>query len=246
MDMYIDKIISPCMCEIPLRKKPARAFVRIEYKDGKLSMVGSIGPTYNGGCYAGGQCHEEIREGKPTDLWDEEMLQKLCDIWQKWHLNDLRPYCEHQKQLGWDKVAKQEVFIYHYTLTKDAIYKQYKAEQAAKEALKQGITWTPSEEQIMYANLKYSIATPEPLSGPLEPFYEPQKALWPGAAGAVEVNTLGWLNTEEHPEGLVGRPCPVCGYEYGTDWKTEPVPEDVIEWLFYLPEASVKHPYWAA
>ena len=35
---------------------------------------------------------DEIRNGSPTDEWTTEMLNKLCDIWDRWHLNDMRPY----------------------------------------------------------------------------------------------------------------------------------------------------------
>ena len=49
---------------------------------------------------------------------------------------------------------------------------------------------------------------------------------------------LGWLKPEEHPEGLLCRPCPVCGYRYGTSWVREQVPQDVIDWLFFLPESK--------
>ena len=44
---------------------------------------------------------------------------------------------------------------------------------------------------------------------------------------------LGWLKPEEHPEGLLCRPCPVCGYRYGTSWVREEVPQDVIDWLLF-------------
>lgn len=41
-------------------------------------------------------------------------------------------------------------------------------------------------------------------------------------------NLLGWVRPDEHPEGLMGRACPTCGYEYGTAWLYEPVPAEVI------------------
>ena len=43
--------------------------------------------------------------------------------------------------------------------------------------------------------------------------------------------------------GFLGRPCPVCGYKYGSAWQTEEVPKDVIEWLFDLPDTKIK-PAW--
>lgn len=44
-------------------------------------------------------------------------------------------------------------------------------------------------------------------------------------------NLLGWVRPAEHPSGLLGKPCPVCGYEYGTEWKTEELPDAVIEYI---------------
>jgi hypothetical protein len=41
-------------------------------------------------------------------------------------------------------------------------------------------------------------------------------------------NMLGWVRPEEHPEGLMTKPCPECGYPYGTAWLFEPLPEDVL------------------
>jgi hypothetical protein len=41
-------------------------------------------------------------------------------------------------------------------------------------------------------------------------------------------NMLGWVREEEHPDGLLGRPCPECGYRYGTAWQREEVPTGVL------------------
>ena len=32
--------------------------------------------------------------------------------------------------------------------------------------------------------------------------------------------TLGWLNDNEHPEEILSKPCPVCGYKYCSAWLT--------------------------
>lgn len=38
--------------------------------------------------------------------------------------------------------------------------------------------------------------------------------------------TLGWTTQEEHPDGILSRPCEVCGYKYGTAWKHHQIPEE--------------------
>jgi hypothetical protein len=56
-------------------------------------------------------------------------------------------------------------------------------------------------------------------------------------------NLLGWVRADEHPEGLMCRPCPECGYKYGTAWLSEPVPETVLAFLRNLPDAD-RTPSW--
>lgn len=229
------KIINPCMCEVYGGK--ARAFVEIEYNDGSLSIYGVIGPMGNGEARGScGQCVEEIRKGKPVKGWSQEMLNALCEIWDRWHLNDLRPFCKHQKALGWDVLAGERVTLYNYRLNHEAIKKKKEAEQAALTALRKGEIFRPTEEQAAYAMLPYSIKTYQVLPTEKLMIYEPKKPL-------SETKTLGWLRPEEHPDGILCKPCPVCGYKYGTLWKKEEVPKDVIDWLFSLPDTDVQ-PAW--
>lgn len=56
-----------------------------------------------------GQCVEEIRNGVPSEGWSSEMLMRLCDIWDEFHLNKIRPYCSHQKELGWAKQSMEKI-----------------------------------------------------------------------------------------------------------------------------------------
>ena len=89
------KIISPCLCKVYTssgNEATARAFCKIQFENGRLSITGVIGPLRSGG-YRGsaGQCVDEIREGCPCDEWTREMLDKFCSIWDEWHLNDMRP-----------------------------------------------------------------------------------------------------------------------------------------------------------
>jgi hypothetical protein len=38
-----------------------------------------------------------------------------------------------------------------------------------------------------------------------------------------------WVRKKEHPKGLLCAPCPECGYKYGTEWKREELPADIVE-----------------
>lgn len=238
------KIINPCSCEV--YRGTANAFVAIEYDKGggKLSLHGVIGPTPNGGCRGSvGQCVDEIRKGTPVDTWTPEMLNKLCDIWDRWHLNDMRPYCQHQKELGWDKIAGEKITQYHYLLTDEASKQKRAAEKAAMDALRRGETFTPSENQVFFACLDYGLDTFGVLGEDLAPHYQPRKSLYPGDSGPTETKMRGWVRFDESDLGILCKPCPVCGYKYGTSWLKEKVPQDVLDWLFALPETE-RRPAW--
>lgn len=230
------KIINPSICDTYYG--PKKAYAKIEYKDGNLSISGVIGPKSNGDCYgSAGQCMEEIVAGKPAAGWSEEMLQKFLEIWSRWHLNDMRPYCEHERELGWNEIAQKEVSLYHYTMTMETIKRKREAEEAALTALRNNKVFRPTKEQVKYATLPYSTTSHKELEGEGTRLYQPEKR------GAIETKKLGWLRPEEHPDGILARPCPVCGYGYGTAWRKEEVPGEVIDWLFSLP-ASDTAPAW--
>ena len=240
------KVISPCMCEVSKSRATslARAFCEIKYDDGKLIIRGVIGPMSNGGCKGScGQCTDAIRNGSPCNGWTKEMLDKFCSIWNEWHLNDMRPYCKHQKELGWDKIASTPVTLYHYKLNSKTLRRKKSIKESALNRLCDGMTVALSDDQIKVSKLPYSITLPHEISGDAALYYEPQKSLYPGMDGETEVKTLGWLHPDEHPDGILGKPCPVCGYKYGHDWKTEEVPNEVIEWLFNLPDSPIA-PAW--
>jgi len=75
-----------------------------ENKGVVLSIVGNIWQPRRGDIVEGGQCQDTIREHlndgtlKLKGYTKEEIL-KLLDIWDRWHLNDLRAGCEHQRAL---------------------------------------------------------------------------------------------------------------------------------------------------
>lgn len=63
-------------------------YVKITYKDGKLSLTGVEGPFQSGNCR--GSCGQIdpiplIKENKAHWIW----LKTLNEIWERWHLNDL-------------------------------------------------------------------------------------------------------------------------------------------------------------
>ena len=235
------KIINPCVCETGYGM--AQAYVKIEYENKKLSICGVVGPMKNGNCKgSAGQCIDSIRNGKPVEGWDDEMLKKLCDIWDEWHLNDMRPYCEHMKALGWNEQAKEKVKVAKWKIKREVMNMKRDAESRAIKCLKNGECFVPTPEETMYANLRYEVKTYNDEAVDSQEFYEFKEVDCLGRSN-VEYKTRGWIRCTEHELGFLKRKCPVCGYEYGTSWLIEEVPADVIEWLFNLPYTK-KTPAW--
>lgn len=238
------KVVNPCQCLVwvsrGIKKILIPAYAKIEYTDGKLSIRGVVGPRSNGSCAgSAGQCVDEIREGTPVGGWTPEMLEKFCDIWYRWHLNDMRPYCQHQKDLGWDKLAGKKVTLYNYHLRAEVFSEQRHLQNRINKLIGDTGTATLTKEEKELWNLPISKKTWEPLD---DQRYEPQKKYdWNN--GATEESTLGWLSPEEHPDGILEKPCPVCGYKYGTSWLKEDVPEDVLQFLYNLPDTT-REPAW--
>lgn len=221
-------------------------FAEVEFKAGKLSISGVIGPKANGDCH--GSCGQFIMSFKeyderghatladiiPAPGWTAETIKQFFDAWDEWHLNDMRADCVHQRAT-WNTSEKIEVLTYH--LTREA---RQMREDARAIALRAGLTGEPrplsptyralAELDSAYAGIHFPPDADSPLSG----CYEVTKR---------ETKTAGWVRPEEHPRGLLCKPCEVCGYKYGSAWLREEVPTDVLAFLQGLPDTDVK-PAW--
>lgn len=224
--------------------KHVHIFCKIEYSEGRLSISGVEGPLPSGNAVGScGQIDMHLRDKQetitPASDWDRDMLAKFFAVWQEWHLNDMSPMCEHQRAHGWDETAKEKVNLYHWQLKSEILSQQKKLQERSLEALKRGEQVQLDREEQDLLGLPYSTITYRP-----EPFlthYEPKHRL--DGAGAVETKALGWLRPDEHPRGLLTKPCEVCSYKYGTAWKKREVPEDVLTFLRGLPVCD-KKPAW--
>ena len=89
-------------------EKNLDVFCEVTYKDSRLSIHGVVAPKINGNCDGSyGQMYDSITKNLDTMVyatgWDKVKAFTFVDAWKKWHLNDMRPYCEHQKAEGYDK-----------------------------------------------------------------------------------------------------------------------------------------------
>ncbi len=216
----------------------ANIFCKVEFADGRLSISGVEGPLKSGECRGGcGQIGGDYLTGKskithPAPGWDEAKLKKFFEVWEEWHLNDMTPNCEHQK--GWDTAKELELVEYTWS------DKFHDARARAEEGT------MPLEE---YAGFGKVVTRVHAATIAIErPKYESPEVKELLAEGWIredkkEKKGAGWVSPIEHPEGLLTKACPTCGYKYGTEWKTREVPAEVLEFLKGLPDTD-KTPAW--
>lgn len=85
-------------------------FCKIKFVDGKLSISGVEGPLSNGNCR--GSCGQ-INPLEPKALhegWTFQMLHRLNEIWDEYHLNDMKAGTPEQEAFikCWKKFHKYE------------------------------------------------------------------------------------------------------------------------------------------
>lgn len=249
------KVIRPGKANSPWEKNKHDIFCKIEYKEKKLSISGVVGPLANGNAFGGcGQIdiefeHKDKKENdnryeeliKPENFifakgWDKEKWYEFLHIWKVWHLNDMKAGCEHQEA---DPNFQPEkiIEIIKYTWS-DRIYDQHKkageGELSEKEYAQFKQEWGRIHE-FLYREKDGQYYDQEEIEKLLHLDCIKEKS--------KETKTAGWVNTYEHPEGLLGRQCSVCGWRYGHGWKRKDVPEDVLQFLKNLPDTD-KQPNW--
>lgn len=180
------KLLRPGTVVVPRYRTPAAVFVEVEWDGTALALSGVVGPTPSGNAVSGGGQLRWEREERDAislyDGWDRDLLDRLFDVWERWHLNNARPGCGHQMADGWNE----------------------RRIDPRKPADSYGRHF-PGQKQDSW-------------------------------------NLLMWVRPDEHPDGLLTKPCPECGYRFGTEWKTEPVPEEVLTFLAGLPDSPVPLP----
>lgn len=208
--------------------------------EGCLSITGVVGPRPDGDCQGGcGQIDlVKLLEMVASfcDGWSYDLVLKFAEIWERWHLNDMRPECSHQRALGWRKLARKEITLYHYSLKSELYREKLAIKKDIVLRATAGETVKLDDAQLAISALQLSLTSHKPELDPaIAEFYEPKKSLYSGDKGFTETKTLGWLTPEEHPDGILTKPCPECGYKYGTQWLHERVPDLVIKFLNALP-----------
>lgn len=222
---------------VRIGSRNASVFVKATYSDGRLSISGVEGPKRNGDAVGGcGQIVHSLNPEQFTEFapgWDAERCGRFLETWERWHLNDMRPGCEHQRE--WN--ASEPLEVVSYGLTTEASQNRRRLQEVAGMDAARGVL--PELDETERALLL--------LDDWFKPRFSPPDAD-DALSGCYEVRKratklAGWVHPEEHPRGLLGKPCEVCGYKYGTAWLREEVPADVLEFLQSLPETD-QTPAW--
>lgn len=219
-----------------IKKNLVTVEMRYKEENGKkrFSVCGNVWNGRNSDIVCGDQCLDTIAK-----YIKDPVFVEIHRLWKLYHLNDMHPECEHQAALGWRDLAEKEVTLYHWHITQETREKQDSAKRAAVSALKRGETFTPTAEQTFFASLPYSLTThEETLPAETAPFYKPKKPLYSGDKGHTEKKLLGWLREDEHPDGILGKMCPVCGYRYGHAWQYFPIPPEDEKIIYKLMEVQ--------
>lgn len=76
----------------PGRTAAGDLFIELNVADGRLSITGVEGPKANGDARgSSGQCMDTLREIITfAPGWNRTMVNRLYDIWDEWHLNDMQ------------------------------------------------------------------------------------------------------------------------------------------------------------
>lgn len=246
-------------------KSKFQNYIKIKFKDNVLSITGVMGPMKNGDCKgSAGQCidticdiHDRYYITEINDGFTELSLNKFVKIWEEWHLNNAKPYDKKMKKLGWDKLAKKEIYEVEFDLTHDIHEIIRSIESEMMENIKTSGKAQISKTEKMLLNLPLSLT---------KYFYSDKNITAPKYYKiATNIHTknpdikktiLGCVQpkgrmkrdkfafgNDGHPDGLLGKLCEESGNCYGKSWYFHEVPEDVLEWLYNLPD-SKKDPAW--
>ena len=253
--------------------RTADSKAQIEWKlesKGASKLVFSATGEYDG---SSGQCLDSIAKAYP----DDDMVQRIYTVWARWHLNDMNAGCSHQRET-WDLDAKLVTGITRFEFDtakaytaiarkleksrefskklppRQRVFGRPPTEAAEKEACRivseaNGITSDRWRYYIRLKNIPDHVKHNKSWGMQLlKKMKVPDEAI-PYIKIRYEEKSASQVAWDEYPGGLLGKPCEVCGYEYGTKWIYEKLPRDVLEeihsWLKVEAPTEPLHEYAA-
>lgn len=190
----------------------------LKYKEADkpvFSASGYFKEKYNGRWVDsfGGQCLDSVKEIMGDT---DETFNIIYGMWKKYHLNDMKPDCEHQRSDEVFQAKKSEkIIVYKWLhLNKDIASKKREVKEFIKNELSEHGKVELNESQKFLYNLKDCI---------YNHIGEYDTTLYNHKKEDIEYKTLNWIRPDEHPDGLLTKACPVCGYKYGSSWVYMPI-----------------------
>lgn len=206
-------------------------FATIRWDGKKLSITGVEGPKSNGD--AMGSCGQiDSLEAQKHHEQRAPFYTKLMEVWERWHLNDMRAACEHQRAEGW---GAESVELVTYGINAAGWEVKRAAEKEVFRAARAGEVANLSDAGRFMIGPDWfkDRFTPPDADSPLSGLYDVKKR---------ETKRTGWVYPHEHPRGVLTKACPTCGYKYGSAWLHEDVPTEVLDFLRSLPDNSALLP----
>jgi len=203
-----------------------------------LSICGNIGSR------GGGQINKTLEKlllDNSIDYrpdWNTGKLAHLLEVWKENHLNDIKAGCRHQNESG---ESRKKITIITPKINVWKI-KDDETRRRAERLLKLleigKVTFQTDLYPVDYLILDIFKAAKN--GEVYKPKTEGEKSYF--EHGIIEIKTeekaAGWVRQDEHPDGVLNKPCPQCGYKYGSAWLFEPLPQDAIELISSLDEST--------
>lgn len=193
-------------------------------------------------CHSCGQIREEL------DKWFPEMKK-----FYEWHLNDMKPACEHQEKLGWGHGRSVAMDVSSMTQvqrdTMSQIANEYATKRQTAFIMEKAKEIAASEQAAIKWMSSYEIV--DPIATTLHEVAQVQAACMQIVKGSdiapyVSYETKKKVRTRLHAQAMkecppvstdawifkdsIGAPCPECGYRYGTAWLYRELPKEVATW----------------
>lgn len=198
--------------------------IKIVLRNGGLSITGSAG--HLPGCGMRGCERYTACDGKAYHLDScGQIVEDISKFFPEyadllpWHLNDMQAGCEHQKA-NWNLFEKIEVVS--YGITHDAMAQREHLQVVCGQYAAAGIVLplTDTDKVLLRLDKWYEeIYQPPDADSPLSGCYEVKKR---------ETKHAFCVYQKEHQRGLLMKPCEVCGYKYGSEWRKHELPAEIL------------------
>lgn len=183
-----------------------------------FSASGEVWNRLHSDILMGGQCIDDIYNDFKHELSNISLYKNIMGLWRKWHLNDMHPDCIHQRELGWSDILLDD----SRPKTQDNMASWTYPKRQGLELLGYKLyEFIPFNFVIGGEYNSYIKISMHKIKNLVKKLFK------------VDV----WRDeSKAHAKGVMGKPCPVCGYKYGTSWVHEPISNQDLDLIMELLE----------